>query len=77
MGKVWRYSDVRYRAYDEEGNQFEGVAKGYFARLLQHEYDHLQGELCFNKYDPNSPHGHPEELLKIRRQELEKQNDNT
>ncbi len=43
--KVKRATKVRASALDRHGNQLEFEAKDYFARCLQHEYDHLQGVL--------------------------------
>lgn len=44
-GDVKRSMKVRVRAYDEHGNVFERGASGLFARLMQHEVDHLNGTL--------------------------------
>ena len=42
-GVVPRYTTVRLEAYDREGNRIDVVAKEFFARVLQHEIDHLRG----------------------------------
>ena len=42
-GVVPRYTAVRLEAYDREGNRIDVVAKEFFARVLQHEIDHLRG----------------------------------
>jgi peptide deformylase len=42
-GVVPRYTAVRLEAYDREGNRIDVVAKEFFARVLQHETDHLRG----------------------------------
>ncbi len=44
-GQVPRYTALRYSAYDLEGQRFERVAKGFHARVVQHECDHLDGVL--------------------------------
>lgn len=44
-GPVKRYKRVRYKAFDTDGNILEGVVKGFIARLIQHEVDHLNGIL--------------------------------
>jgi peptide deformylase len=44
-GKVPRYREVRVRAYDRDGKQLDLSVKDFFARVMQHEYDHLQGVL--------------------------------
>lgn len=37
------------RAYDIDGNPFEIEASGWFARIFQHEYDHLNGLLYVDR----------------------------
>jgi peptide deformylase len=37
------------RAQDIDGNAFEIAASGWFARILQHEYDHLSGLLYVDR----------------------------
>ncbi|MEK7649351.1 MAG: peptide deformylase [Patescibacteria group bacterium] len=44
-GIVPRAEKIRVRAYDEHGKVFERGASKLFARLLQHEIDHLGGTL--------------------------------
>ena len=44
-GIVPRADKVRVRAQDEHGKPFERGAAKLFARLLQHEIDHLDGKL--------------------------------
>lgn len=42
-GKVPRYSKVRVKALDLEGNEIRLKAEGFLARVLQHEIDHTNG----------------------------------
>lgn len=42
-GVVPRFGSVRLEARDREGNPIEVVAKEFFARVIQHETDHLNG----------------------------------
>ncbi|HMR30001.1 MAG TPA: peptide deformylase [Geminicoccaceae bacterium] len=44
-GLVPRWRRVAWRAVDSEGAPVGGVAEGLFARILQHEVDHLDGIL--------------------------------
>jgi peptide deformylase len=44
-GAVERPSHIRYRGVDHEGHKIERVAKGFHARVVQHECDHLEGIL--------------------------------
>jgi peptide deformylase len=48
-GKVTRHREVRVRAYDREGNPLDFSAKDFFARVIQHEHDHLQGILFLDR----------------------------
>ncbi|HQS84164.1 MAG: hypothetical protein B7Y25_05640 [Alphaproteobacteria bacterium 16-39-46] len=71
MGKVWRYKTITYTGQTEEGELIEGMARGFLARLLQHEIDHLDGKLAIDLYDPDSPQGPMEEMRKVRLKEVE------
>ena len=42
-GMVPRYTAVRLESLDREGRPFAVVAKDFFARVIQHETDHLNG----------------------------------
>jgi peptide deformylase len=42
-GVVSRHTAVRLECYDREGNPVDVVAKDFFARVIQHETDHLKG----------------------------------
>ena len=42
-GKVPRYSKVRIKALDANGNEVRIKAEGFLARVLQHEIDHTNG----------------------------------
>jgi len=42
-GMVPRYIAVRLEAYDRMGKKLEVIAKEFFARVIQHETDHLNG----------------------------------
>ena len=42
-GMVPRVTAVRLEAYDREGQKVDLVAKDFFARVIQHETDHLHG----------------------------------
>lgn len=49
FGTVPRAEKVKVAAYDGQGKKFERGAAGLFARLLQHELDHLDGHLFLEK----------------------------
>lgn len=42
-GKVPRYSNIRLKALDIDGNEVRLRADGFLARVLQHEVDHTNG----------------------------------
>lgn len=44
-GLVPRYTSIKYRGYDAQGNVIEREAHGFHARVVQHEVDHLDGVL--------------------------------
>ena len=44
-GDVSRYTNVEVNALDRDGQPFKLKAEGFFARVLQHEIDHLDGKL--------------------------------
>jgi peptide deformylase len=48
-GMVPRYTEVRLDCYDREGTPVSLVAKEFFARVVQHETDHLQGILYVDR----------------------------
>ena len=48
-GRVPRAVDVQIRALDREGNAISMTANGFPARVIQHETDHLDGVLFFDR----------------------------
>src|SRR2546428_9398990 len=44
-GRVPRYSKLRVDALDRHGHKIEFIAEGFFARVVQHEFDHLMGKV--------------------------------
>jgi len=63
-GKVSRYSHIRYSGLDLDGNLIEREATGFHARVVQHEYDHLDGILYPQRMDDLSTFGYVEEMQK-------------
>ena len=45
FGKVKRFSEIYVTALDRNANKIEFAAKKFFARVIQHEVDHLDGIL--------------------------------
>ena len=50
-GVVPRSAAVEVRGYDREGQAVKLEAEGLFARVLQHEIDHLDGVLFLDRMD--------------------------
>lgn len=50
-GAVPRYTELRYRGYGLDGEVIERRAKGFHARVVQHECDHLDGVLYPQRMD--------------------------
>ncbi|MBU0661111.1 peptide deformylase [Patescibacteria group bacterium] len=48
-GKVRRYKEIRVVAKDRTGKELIFEAKGFLARVIQHEVDHLNGILFIDK----------------------------
>ena len=48
-GMVPRYTDILVRALDRTGKKVELALKGFPARVAQHETDHLDGVLFFDR----------------------------
>jgi peptide deformylase len=44
-GKVPRYTDIEVQAHDRRGKTLSFTAEDFFARVIQHEYDHLIGTM--------------------------------
>lgn len=44
-GLVSRYHEIQYSGYNEKGQKITRVVDGFHARVVQHEYDHLDGIL--------------------------------
>lgn len=63
-GKVSRYKHIRYRGYDTDGNLIEREAVDLHARVLQHEYDHLDGVIFLDKITNVDSLGFHDELIR-------------
>ena len=63
-GVVPRYTHIKYEGYDAEGNKIEREVEDFHARVVQHEYDHLDGILYPMKIDDYRYFGFHEEIFK-------------
>jgi peptide deformylase len=48
---VWRHREVTVEALTASGEPIQFVAKGFFARVMQHEIDHLDGILYVDRIE--------------------------
>lgn len=61
-GLVPRYRKIRYQGVDEFGQAIDREAEGFHARVVQHEFDHLEGILYPQRMNDLSLFGFVEEL---------------
>ena len=50
--EIERPDSCRVRAQDVNGNEFEATYEGFVSRVVQHEYDHLEGVLLVDRMSP-------------------------
>jgi peptide deformylase len=62
-GQVSRHLKIRYQGYDEQGKRIDRTVSGFHARVVQHEYDHLDGILYPMRMPDLSRFGFTEELF--------------
>ncbi len=48
-GKVPRYKEIKVVGRNREGKEVDFVASGFHARVIQHEWDHLQGKVFLDR----------------------------
>jgi len=70
-GRVERYSHIHYQAILPNGDNIEGEATGFHARVLQHECDHLDGILYPERMADLTSFGFVEELAKCEQPGVE------
>lgn len=69
-GKVKRHKSINLKYQDEDGELIEKKVSGFYARVLQHEIDHLNGLLITDRLTPKCTQGTFSEMLSLRRAEL-------
>ncbi|WP_249672103.1 peptide deformylase [Pseudomonas abieticivorans] len=62
-GAVDRYEHIRYEGFDLQGNPILREARGFHARVVQHECDHLIGRLYPSRISDFSKFGFTEVLF--------------
>jgi len=48
-GRVLRWRKLRVDALDRKGRKIKITAEGFFARVIQHEFDHLMGRVYLDR----------------------------
>ena len=72
-GLVPRFKRIKLEALDLDGNRVEEELSGFHARVIQHEYDHLDGilypqrmdDLSLLMYSEEMKHGMPEKAKRL------------
>jgi len=62
-GVVERYEHIRYEGFDPAGKAIQRIARGFHARVVQHECDHLIGRLYPSRITDFSRFGFTEVLF--------------
>ena len=69
--KIRRYNKCTVTATDLKGNEFTEEAQGLYARVLQHEYDHIEGVTIAERMSATAKIAHRKKL-----KDLQKKHDN-
>jgi len=64
-GMVRRHYRIAYKAVNLEGQFVEREVTGYHARIIQHEFDHLNGILYPMRMDDLKTFGYRDEIRKV------------
>ena len=62
-GLVSRFTHIRYNGYDASGKPVNVTAKGFHARVVQHECDHLDGIIYTQRLSDPLKFGFIDELI--------------
>ena len=65
LGLVRRFKRIKYSAIDLNGNNIVGEVEGLHARVIQHEFDHLNGVLYTSRLAHKNAFGYSEEIEKF------------
>jgi peptide deformylase len=64
--KIRRYTKCTVSATNLDGNKFTEQADGLYARVLQHEYDHIEGMTIVNRMGQAAKIAHRKQLKRLR-----------
>jgi len=62
LGKVRRYKKITYKGYNIQGKLVKKSVEGLYARVIQHECDHLDGILYTSKLVDQKSFGFADEI---------------
>ncbi|MCE7794766.1 peptide deformylase [Salipaludibacillus sp. CUR1] len=68
-GIVPRYARIKIEAYDADGNKVVKRLRGYLAIVFQHELDHLNGIMFYDRIEGDDPYKKPlppGEVIKVK-----------
>ena len=71
-GLVRRYKRIKYSAKDLNGKNINNEVEGLHARVIQHEFDHLNGILYISRLAHKNAFGYSEEIEKFWKKDNEK-----
>ena len=71
--KIRRYKKCKVTAADLDGKKFTEQAEGLYARVLQHENDHINGVTIVSRMGQAAKIAHRRQLKKLREQQEQKQ----
>ena len=63
QGLVKRFKSIKYDGYDLEGKKIQNEVSGLYARVIQHEIDHLEGILYTARLAHKDAFGFEKEIL--------------
>lgn len=64
-GKVPRYKNIQVSADNARGERVDFTASGFHARVIQHEWDHLQGKVYLDRMPDLSTLSHLQEYTRF------------
>ena len=64
-GLVRRYKKIKFSALDLNGKSISAEVEGLHARVIQHEFDHLNGILYTSRLAHKNAFGYSEEIEKF------------
>jgi peptide deformylase len=73
LGLVRRFKKIKYSALDLNGKKISEEVEGLHARVIQHEFDHLNGILYTSRLAHKSAFGYSEEIEKFWKNKNDKE----